>query len=92
MKFDSPDRVDILFNCMQNIEKKLDILDFKLEATYQSQIKGESQLSSLHKTVDFLSKNFDDLVKEKDEQITNLTEKNKELNKKIEYLKIEQDC
>ena len=36
MKFDSPDRVDILFNCMQNIEKKLDILDFKLEAIYQS--------------------------------------------------------
>ena len=42
-------------------------------------------------TIEFLSKNFDDLVKEKDEQIKNLTEKNKELKKKIEDLEIEQD-
>ena len=90
--FDSPDCVKILFNCLQNIEKKLEVLDFKLEATHQSQIKGESQLSSLHKTVEFLSKKFDDLVKEKDEQTKNLTEKNKELNKKVEDLEIDQDC
>ena len=72
---DSPDCVKILFKCMQNIERTLEVLDFKLEATHQSQIKGESQLSSLHKTVEFLSKKLDDLVKEKDEQIKNLTEK-----------------
>ena len=89
---DSPDCVKILFNCMPNIERKLEVLDFKLEATQQSQIKGKSQLSSLHETVEFLSKKFDDLVKEKDEQIKNLTEKkNKELKKKIEDLEIEQD-
>ena len=76
---------------MQNIERKLEVLDFKLEATHQSQIKGESQLNSFHETVEFLSKKFDDLVKEKDEQIKNLTEKNKELKKKIEDLEIEQD-
>ena len=80
--FDSPGCVKILFNCMQNIERKLDVLDFKLEATHQNQIKGKSPLSSLHETVEFLSKKFDDLVKEKDEQIKNLTEKNKELKKK----------
>ena len=73
--FDSPDYVKILFNCMQNIEKKLEVLDFKLEATHQSQIKGESQPSSSHETVKFLSKKFDDLVKEKDKQKKNLTEK-----------------
>ena len=89
--FDSPDCMKILYNCMQNIEKKLEVLDSKLEATHRSQIKGESQLSSLNETVEFLSKKFDDLVKEKDEQIKNLTEKNKELKKKIEDLEIEQD-
>ena len=90
--FDSPDCVKIFFNCMKNIEKKLEVLDFKLEATHQSQIKGESQLSSLHETVEFLSKKFDDLVKEKDEQIKNSTEKKKELKKIIEDLEIEQDA
>ena len=76
---------------MQNIERKLEVLDFKLEATHQSQIKGELQLSSLHETVQILSKKLDDLVKEKNEQIKKLTEKNKELKKKIEDLEIEQD-
>ena len=38
-----------------------------------------------------MSNKFDDLVKEKDKQIKNLTEKNKELKKKIEDLEIEQD-
>ena len=78
---DSPDCVKILFNCMQNIERKLEVLDFKLEATHQSHIKDESQFSSLHETVEFLSKKFDDLAKQKDEQIKNLTEKDKELKK-----------
>ena len=73
--FDSPDCVKIFSNCMKNIEKKLEVLDFKLEATHQSQIKGKSQRSSLHETVEFLSKKFDDLVKEKNERIKNLTEK-----------------
>ena len=76
---------------MQNIEKKLEVLDFKLEATHQSQIKSKLQLSSLHETVEFLSRKFDDLVKEKDEPIKNLTAKNKELKKKVEDLEIEQD-
>ena len=76
---------------MQNIEKKLGVLDSKLEATHGSQIKDASQLSSLNETVEFLSEKFDDLVKEKDEQIKNLMEKNKELKKKIEDLEIEQD-
>ena len=67
------------------------MLDFKLEATHQSQVKGESQLSSLHETVEFVSKKFDDLVKEKDEQVKNLTERSKELKKKIEDLEIKQD-
>ena len=88
---DFPDCVKNLFNCMQNIEKKLEVLDFKLEATHQSQIKGKLQLSSLHETVEFLSRKFDDLVKEKDEPIKNLTAKNKELKKKVEDLEIEQD-
>ena len=43
---DSPGCVKILFNCMQNIERKVEVLDLKLEATHQSQIKAESQLSS----------------------------------------------
>ena len=68
---------------MQNIEKKLEVLNFKLEATHQSQIKGKLQLSSLHKTVEFLSKKFNDLVKEKDEQIKNLTEKKQRIKGKI---------
>ena len=72
----------ILFNSMQNIEKRLEVLDSKLEAIHQSQIKGESQLSSLNETVEFLSKTFDDLVKEKDEQIKNLAEKKQRIKEK----------
>ena len=67
---------------MQNIKRKLEVLDFKLEATQLSQIKGKSQLSSLHETVEFLSKKFDDLVKETDEQIKNLTEKKQRIKEK----------
>ena len=67
---------------MQNIEKELELIDSKLEATYQSQIKGKSKLSSLNETVEFFRKKFDDLVKEKDEQIKNLTKKPQRIKEK----------
>ena len=34
--FDSSDCMKILYNCMQNIEKKLEVLDSKLEDTHRS--------------------------------------------------------
>ena len=74
--------ITLLSATKRNIEKKLEVLDSKLEATHRSQIKGESQLSSLNETVEFLSKKFDDLVKEKDEQIKKFNGKKQKIKEK----------
>ena len=74
----------------RNTRKRCEIcskLTIKTSATItwshtSNQIKGESQLSSLHETVEFLSKKFDDLVKEKDEQIKNSTQKKQRIKEK----------
>ena len=51
--FDSPDCVKILFNCLQNIEKKLEVLDFKLEAIHRAILKANRNLVAYTKQLNF---------------------------------------
>ena len=62
----------ILQRCMGNIERKMEELCIATENTKESQIKGELQLVSMNKTINFTSeklKLFEKDRREKDEII-----------------------
>ena len=61
-------------NCMENIGKTMEELCIATKNTKESQIKGELQLVTMNKTINFISENFDEFEKdrhEKDEIIKN---------------------
>ena len=60
----SPERVSILMNCMQNLEKQFGQIFKMLEKTEDRQIKGEYQLTDLAKGVDFITQKFDEYAKD----------------------------
>ena len=64
---------------MENIEKKMEELCIATKNTKESQIKGELQLVSMNKTINFIREKFDEFEKdrrEKDESIKKLVKKN----------------
>ena len=74
----SEDCISILKRCMENIEKKMEELCIATKNSKESQIKGELQLVSMSKTINFISEKFDEFEKdscEKDEIIKNLSKK-----------------
>ena len=52
----SAECMQILFNCLRNVEKKVKKKHEMQEMTQNSQIKGELQLTDLNDAVDFISK------------------------------------
>ena len=48
---------------IENIQKKMDKLCSATKNTKESQIKGELDLVSMNKTINFISEKFDDLEK-----------------------------
>ena len=56
---DSPECLQILFNCLQNVEKSVKEIYEMQEKSQSSQIKGELQLKELSEAVEFITKNFD---------------------------------
>ena len=63
---------------MENIEKKMEELCIAMKNTKECQIKGELQLVSMNKTINFINEKFDEFEKdrrEKDEIIKNLSKK-----------------
>ena len=63
---------------MENIEKKMEELCIATKNSKESQIKGELQLVSMSKTINFIREKFDEFEKdscEKDEIIKNLSKK-----------------
>ena len=65
---DSPECLQILFNCWQNIEKSVKEIHEMQEKTQSSQIKGELQLKDLSETVEFITKKFDQYETERKEK------------------------
>ena len=87
---DSPERLQILFNCLLNIEKSVKEINEMQGKTQSSQIKGELQLKDLSEPVEFITKKFDQYEterKEKEKIINDLQGKVSEMSNKIEVLK-----
>ena len=77
--------VEILMNCLKNLEKEVKELKDLVSSKNTNQIKGERQLLDLKDSVDFISNKFDDfecdrlekekIIKDLKEEVTYLKEK-----------------
>ena len=77
--------VQILMNCLKNLEKEVKELKDLASSKNTNQIKGERQLLDLKDSVDFISNKFDDfecdrlekekIIKDLKEEVTYLKEK-----------------
>ena len=61
----SPDCVNILFNCIKNVEKKITQIFENTKEMNEGQIKGEKQLAELAEAIDFISNKFNEYEKDK---------------------------
>ena len=55
---DSSNCRSILFDCLKNLESKVNRIFENTNTSKENQIKGEKQLTDLTETVNFLSENF----------------------------------
>ena len=72
---ESADCRKVLFNCLKNLEEKMNDLYMLANSNKEMQIKGDKQLIDLTSSVEFLTSKFDELErerKEKDELINSL--------------------
>ena len=82
----SPDIVEILFNCLKNLESKMREISVSSKETTASQIKGEKQMSDITDSVLLISEKFDEYEKDrkaKDELIIKLQTQVTELTDKV---------
>ena len=61
----SEDCKSILYNCLKDLDRKVSDIYNLARSTQQLQIKGDSQLTDIQKTVDFLSAKFDELEQDR---------------------------
>ena len=54
----SPEFVSILFNCLQNLEREIKILRDIAQTTQENQIKGNTQLTDLRESINFINEKF----------------------------------
>ena len=72
---ESADFQKVVFNCLKNLEEKMNDLYMLANSNKEMQIKGDKQLIDLTSSVEFLTSKFDELErerKEKDELINSL--------------------
>ena len=55
---ESPECIEILFNCLRNVERQTEDIYTLVHSTQDHQIKGEKQLIDLTESIDFLSDKF----------------------------------
>ena len=87
---DSPEYLQILFNCLQNVEKSVKKIHEMQEKTQSSQNKDELQLKDLSEAVKFVTKKFDQYEterKEKEKIINDLQGKVSEMTSELKVLK-----
>ena len=56
ISMNSPECLQMLFNCLRNVEKNVMEIHEMQEKTQSSQIKGELQLNELTEAVEFIAK------------------------------------
>ena len=91
---DSPECLEILFNCLQNIEKNTKKIHEMQEKTQSLKTKSDLQLNELNEAVKFITKNFDQYEaerKEKKKIINNLQGSFSEMLNELESLKYSLD-
>ena len=76
----SGDYVNILVNCMQNIEKQVKELVLLPQENREKHIKGESDLSELTKAINLISGKIDDYERKRREKDKIITELNNEVS------------
>ena len=54
----APEYVNILFNCLQNLEREIKILRDIAQTTQENQIKSTMQLTDLQESVDSINETF----------------------------------
>ena len=87
---DSPECLQILFNCLQNVAKNVKEIHDMQKKTQSSQIKGELQLKELSEAVEFITKKFDQYEterKEKEKIINDLQGKVSDMSNELDVLK-----
>ena len=65
---ESADCRKVLFNCLKNLEQKMNDLYVLANSNKEMQIKGDKQLTELTSSVEFLTSKFDELKKERKEK------------------------
>ena len=60
---ESPDCQKVLFNCLKNLEEKMNDLHMLANSTKEMQIKGNKQLIDLTSSLEILISKFDELEK-----------------------------
>ena len=85
----SPAYVEILFNCLRNVEKQIKVIFILAESTQEQQIKGERQLNDLHDSAQFISDKFEEYKEDRakeNEIIGNLQSEVRTLLSKVSKL------
>ena len=65
---ESADRRKVLFNCLKNLEERMNDVYMLANSNKEMQIKGDKQLTDLTSSVEFLTSKFDELEREKKEK------------------------
>ena len=86
--------VEILMNCLKNLEKEVKELNDLASSNNANQIKGERQVLDLKEAVDFISNKFDEFERdrlEKEKVIKDLKEEVTYLREKVDDITAETD-
>ena len=90
----SPECIEILFNCLRNVERQTKDIYTLAHSTQDHQIKGEKQLIDLTESINFLSDKFKEYEEDrakKDKIIEDLKSEEDSLSTKTEKLQKLQD-
>ena len=90
----SPECIEILFNCLRNVERQTKDIYTLVHSAQDHQIKGEKQLIDLTESINFLSDKFKEYEEDrakKDKIIEDLKSEVDSLSTKIEKLEKLQD-
>ena len=90
----SPECIEILFNCLRNVERQTKDIYTLVHSAQDHQIKGEKQLIDLTESINFLSDKFKEYEEDrakKDNIIQDLKSEVDSLSTKVEKLEKRQD-
>ena len=90
----SPECIEILFNCLRNVERQTKDIYTLAHSTQDHQVKGEKQLINLTESINFLSEKFKEYEEDsgkKDKVIEDLKSEVDSLPTKIEKFEELQD-